>query len=310
MNRERLGRGLLAFTGWVLIGSGLFAIYLAFTTTLLPHDLAHLGFAVDELCGHFQCRVVSFLAHDRVAFGGSIIAIGVLYHWLATAALREGKPWAWWAFVASGSFGFASFLTYLGYGYLDTWHGWATIALLPFFTIGLGLAAPQQLDLSWIRFRLPPSPRRLRIGTALLAFTAVGMMIAGSTIMAVGMTTVFVPQDLEFMGAQPSDLRAISEKLVPLIAHDRSGFGGGLFSGGLAILFIALYGIRSGDRALWFTLAASGAIGFGCAIGMHFVVGYTSFSHLLPAYAGALTFVTAAVSLFPDLVLNRARRDA
>lgn len=302
MTRERLGTLLLAFTGWVLIASGLFAISLAFTTTLLPHDVAYLGFTVDHLCSRYDCRVVGFLAHDRVAFGGSIIAIGILYHWLALVPLRRGEPWAWWAFVASGMFGFGSFLTYLGYGYLDTWHGWATIALLPFFAIGLGLAAPHRFDVRWLRGRPPITPGRLRFGAALLAFTAAGMMMAGLTIMVVGMTTVFVPQDLEFMGAQVSDLDELSQKLVPLIAHDRSGFGGGLFSGGLAILFIALFGVRAADRVLWRTLAASGAIGFGCAIGMHFVVGYTSFSHLLPAYAGAATFLAAAITLFPDMV--------
>lgn len=301
MSRERLGTLFLAFTGWVLVGSGLFAIFLAFTTTLLPHDVAYLGFSVDQLCRVFDCRVVRFLAHDRVAFGGSIIAIGVLYHWLALVPLRRGEPWAWWAFVASGAFGFASFLSYLGYGYLDTWHGWATVALLPFFTTGLGLAAPLELNGRWLSGRPRLEPRRLRFGAALLGFTAAGMMMAGLTITIVGMTSVFVPQDLEFMGAQVRDLDALSHKLVPLIAHDRSGFGGGLFSGGLAILFIALFGIRPGDRTLWFTLAISGATGFGCAIGMHFVVGYTSFSHLLPAYAGAATFLAAIVTLFPEM---------
>ena len=33
--------------------------------------------------------------------------------------------------------GFVSFLAYLGYGYLDTWHGLATLVLLPCFVLGL-----------------------------------------------------------------------------------------------------------------------------------------------------------------------------
>ena len=75
--------------------------------------------------------------HDRVAFGGALIAIGVLYMWLAEFPLRRGEAWAWWAFVVSGIFGFGSFLAYLGYGYLDTWHGAATLLVLPCFVIGL-----------------------------------------------------------------------------------------------------------------------------------------------------------------------------
>jgi hypothetical protein len=40
------------------------------------------------------------------------------------------EAWAWWLLAFSGSAEFASFLAYLGYGYLDTWHGVRT-ALLP-----------------------------------------------------------------------------------------------------------------------------------------------------------------------------------
>ena len=39
--------------------------------------------------------------------------------------------------LISGSVGFASFLAYLGYGYLDSWHGAATLVLLPTFGLGM-----------------------------------------------------------------------------------------------------------------------------------------------------------------------------
>ena len=47
-------------------------------------------------------------------------------------------------------------------------------------------------------------------------------------ILGVGATTVFVPQDLTFIGSDPDAIRAIDAGLVPLIAHDRAAFGGGL----------------------------------------------------------------------------------
>jgi dihydroorotate dehydrogenase len=43
---------------------------------------------------------------------------------------------------------------------------------------------------------------------------------------------------------------------------------------------------------LWQALAITGTAGFGTAIGVHFPIGYVSFSHLLPAYLGAAIFVT------------------
>jgi hypothetical protein len=116
------------------------------------------------------------------------------------------------------------------------------------------------------------------------------MLIAGGvTIMLVGMTRVFVPQDLAFMGRSASDLHAINPRLVPLIAHDRAGFGGGLCCTGLTVLFCVWCGRPS--RSLWQALAVAGLTGFATAIGIHPIIGYTSLSHLAPAMAAAVFFL-------------------
>lgn len=293
--RVEIGCRLIAVTGWALITAGAVALLLAATITLLPHDVAYLGMTIEELCRFHDCRVARFMTHDRTAFGGSLIALGVVYRWLARQALRAGQRWSWWTLFASGVAGFASFLTYLGHGYLDLWHGRATLALLPLFFGGLTLSygrwakGVEDGDL--------PRTRRFGMGRLLLVGTAAGMMAAGATITTVGMTQVFVPQDLEYMGARPAQLAAINERLVPLIAHDRAGFGGGLFAAGLAILGVSWFGLRPADRALWRALALAGAAGFGCAIGVHFLIGYTSLSHLAPAYLGAAMFVAAIARL-------------
>src|SRR4051794_36011852 len=131
------GRPLLALTGISLIGSGLFAFFLASTGHFLPHDLQYLGMTADDLRAIAHGRLARFMMHDRVSFGGAIFGIGILYLWLAEFPLARGEAWAWWTFVVSGLVGFASFLAYLGYGYLDTWHGAATLVLLPMFLLGL-----------------------------------------------------------------------------------------------------------------------------------------------------------------------------
>jgi hypothetical protein len=131
------GRPALSLTAVGLLFSGLFAIFLSIRREFLPHDVSYLGLSAAELCRLADCRVVRFMFHDRVAFGGTLISIAVLYFWLAAFPLLEGAAWAWWAFVASGTLGFASFLAYLGYGYLDVWHGTATLVLLPTFITGL-----------------------------------------------------------------------------------------------------------------------------------------------------------------------------
>lgn len=91
----------------------------------------------DDLRRFADCKIVRFMFHDRVAFGGTLIAVAVRYLWLAALPLRDGYRWAWGAFAISGSAGFLSFLAYLGCGYLDSWHGVATLALPPCFVVGL-----------------------------------------------------------------------------------------------------------------------------------------------------------------------------
>ena len=87
---------------------------------------------------------------------------------------------------------------------------------------------------------------------------------AGSVIMAVGMTSVFVPQDLRYLGLTIQDLHAINPRLAPLIAHDRAGFGGGLLSCGLMItLIVWKTPIRA---ALWQALFIAGGTGFSARL--------------------------------------------
>jgi hypothetical protein len=285
------GRSLIKLTALLMMGAGAFALFQAATGHFLPHDTEYLGMTAAQLCTLHGCRIVHFMMHDRVSFGGVLLAIGVMYLWLAEFPLRRRESWAWWALAISGGAGFLSFLAYLGYGYLDSWHGAATLGLLPLFAGGLVLTRPLRVE----RVTRAPLDFRSRIGLGriLLLASTFGIIAAGCTIMTVGMTTVFVPQDIEFMGITPSELRAVNAHLVPLIAHDRAGFGGALISCGLAMFLSVLYARPS--RNLWQALALAGLAGFCTAIAIHPVIGYMSLTHLGPAIAGACVFVLGMV---------------
>jgi hypothetical protein len=286
------GRPVLTVIGLALAASGGFALFQSATGHFLPHDVAYLGMDAQRLCALQQCRIVHFMFHDRVAFGGVLIAVGILYAWLAEFPLRNGETWAWRAFAVSGACGFASFLTYIGYGYLDTWHGAATLVLLALFA--LGLARTRRIVAAPAKGAAPPGLRGGGIGRVLLVLTGLGLLGAGLTISVVGTTRVFVPQDLIYMGLGASDLRAINPRLVPLIAHDRAGFGGALLTCGVTWLFCVWYGQPS--RSLWQALLAAGTAGFACAIAIHWIIGYLDLVHLAPAMLGALLF-SAAIAL-------------
>jgi hypothetical protein len=129
------------------------------------------------------------------------------------------------------------------------------------------------------------------------------MIGGGSVIMTVGMTAVFVPQDLEYLGMRAGDLYAINPKLIPLIAHDRAGFGGGLISSGILVLLI-VWKARV-TPALWQALLISGAAGFGCAIGVHYPIGYVDMTHLAPAWLGAVFFAVGLFFAYPARATSR-----
>jgi hypothetical protein len=245
--------------------------------------------------------------HDRVSFGGVLFAIGAIYMWLAEFPLRYGKAWAWWTLAASGSVGFASFFAYLGYGYLDSWHGVATLMLLPFFVAGMFRAWRRLPERKGPASVLNPAVP-LNSGRTCLLLAALGITGAGITITAIGMTTVFVPQDLAFMNLTADYLRSVNPRLVPLIAHDRAGFGGGLCSGGIA-LFGTIW-CAAPCRSLWQLLALVGLVGFSCAIAVHFVIGYTDPLHLAPAVAGAMLFTAGLLLSYRSMVDAEAGRRA
>jgi len=302
------GRPALVLTAVALFLSGAFAIFLAIRREFLPQDVTFLGMTAKDLCAIADCRIVRFMFHDRVAFGGTLIAVATLYLWLALFPLRHGLAWAWWTFLVSGALGFGSFLAYLGYGYLDSWHGVATVALLPVFLTGLVASRPHATGrvTGWLRsvdgLR---APALARIGRWGLLATGSGLVLAGIVILYVGATEVFVAEDFGFMGLTRDVLDRVNPRLVPLIAHDRAGFGGGLATIGILLLLCGWYAPPS--RAFHQAVLFAGGSGFCFAIGTHFVEGYLNLVHLAPAFAGAALF---AGSILCEMIGWRRMRSA
>lgn len=200
--------------------------------------------------------------------------------------------------------GFGSFLAYPGYGYLDTWHGVATLFLLPCFVVGVIRSRNLLSKPAPVSHLLKPSVTvtwrtGLGVGRLCLLATAVGMIFGGLTIMIVGMTSVFVPQDLKFMGITPTELHAINPHLVPLIAHDREGFGGGICACGITVLFCVWCGELS--RSLWQALCVAGTVGFSEAILVHPIVGYNDLTHLVPALFGGAILALGLVLTYKPM---------
>ena len=80
-----------AVTGLGLIAAGLAACAIALTVQFLPHDVRWLGLTARQLCNLHGCRIAHFMVHDRISFGGSLVATGLAYVWLASRPLARAE---------------------------------------------------------------------------------------------------------------------------------------------------------------------------------------------------------------------------
>lgn len=111
-----------------------------------------------------------------------------------------------------------------------------------------------------------------------------------------------------FFSLTPDQISSFNDKLIPLIAHDRAGFGGALISEGFLLLTIALWGYREGAKWIWWTLALGGLPGFLTGVGTHFMIGYDNHFHLSPAYLLFVFYLVGLVYSYSYLNMRGERR--
>lgn len=278
-----------------LMGAGMFlgsilALVIAATRVVLPYDEAFAGMTRAELA-RINPRLLPFMAHDRVSLSGTMVAVGVMYVGLSLWGIRQGQRWAQLAVFVSAFTGFASFFLFLGFEYLDMFHAFVTLALLQCLLLGVHARLGTYVPTAAPALRGDHTWRRGLWGQLLLILHGCGLLGAGATIATIGVTHVFVHEDLNFLQTTLDTLRAANPRLLPLVAHDRATFGGMLLASGWVFLLPALWGFRNGSAWLWWTMLTAGLGAYAAAIGVHFAVGYTDVMHLLPACAGLGIFL-------------------
>jgi hypothetical protein len=271
--------GLAMFVG------GLIALAVATTRVVLPYDESLSGLTRAELA-RINDRLLAFMTHDRVTLAGTMLAVGIQYVGLAVWGLRRGVHWAYASVIASAFAGFLCFFSFLGFGYFDPFHAFVTAVLFQFLLLTMHAHLPPRRQMEppclWNDGRWKAS----QWGQLLFVIHGAVLIVAGLVITKVGMTTVFVHEDLQFMQTSAADLLDAHPQLVPLVVHDRATFGGMLIACGVATFLPALWGFRRGQAWLWWALMLAGNVAYGLTILVHFAVGYDSLMHLIPAYGG------------------------
>jgi len=283
----------------MLIG-GLLAFAIAATKVVLPYDEAFLGMTRDAL-PTINPRLLDFMAHDRITLAGVMIAVGVLYVGLSVFGIRSGLHWAKQTVLISAFTGFLTFFLFLGFGYLDPFHAFVTLALLQLMLLGVHARLGTYTPAVRPETRGSHAWRLSLWGQLLLVIHGFALLGAGAVISVIGVTHVFVHEDLEFMRTTAGALAAADPRLVPLVAHDRATLGGMLLAVGWLFLLPALWGFRRGSPWLWWSLLIAGVIAYAAAIGVHYSVGYLSGKHLLPAFGGLALMLVGLMLSYPFL---------
>ncbi|WP_186577000.1 beta/alpha barrel domain-containing protein [Aquibacillus kalidii] len=283
----------------ILIG-GFIALYFALTSIILPYDESFIGLTRAEIL-QVNPLILSFMSHDRMALAGTMISGGILYIQLARHGIKNNLHWTKVAFHSAAIIGFLGIFLFIGYGYFDWLHGLFWLVLLPIYyssfkegkrVTGSPCSSHGENDRAW-RYGL--------YGQFLFIMQGFMIIVGGFVISAIGVSKVFVTTDLSFLCMSPQMLDSISNQLIPVIAHDRAGFGSALISVGLLVLMVSLWGFRKGERWVWNTLALGALPAFLAGIGTHLYIGYTTFIHLLPVYFLVLLYLLGLVFSFPFL---------
>lgn len=289
----------------ILIVLGSAYLLIAATVTLLPGDVRYLGMDQSRLCQEVGCRFTDFITHNRAAYGGATIGSGVMVAWIVRHPLRAGEAWGWWTLLAAGAVQCGCSIAFIAYGQTQAygfgaWH--VAAVLLASLALAGGLLATRGMlrdtssPIAALRRSGYSSVGRGAEGLGQLFFVslAVGFVFSGGSVLLVAMTTVFVPQDVSFLGLDAAQVHGVSERLLSLLAHERAEFGVAMMTMGTLVAATAWKGIGVYGWSLWLAMGAAGSVHFAAVITSHFLVDYTDFLHLAPVY-GAVVLLAAAL---------------
>lgn len=99
----------------------------------------------------------------------------------------------------------------------------------------------------------------------------------------------------DHVGGTPAQIQAFSPNLYDYISHLQVALSGFIIALGIAVVALAFYGIRRGERwALWTAFVAP-VVAVGIALPLHFVYGIATFGHLGLIYLDAVILLVGTV---------------
>ena len=130
---------------------------------------------------------------------------------------------------------------------------------------------------------------RLGLGANLVALSGVGLVGYG-VMFLIRNFTGFIELGLtpEHVGGTPAQIRNFSPDLYEYISHLQVAVSGFIIALGVAVIALAWYGIKKGERWALLTAFVSPVIAVAVALLLHFPYGIGTLGHLGLTYLDAL----------------------
>ena len=143
---------------------------------------------------------------------------------------------------------------------------------------------------------------RLSLGATLVALSGVGLVGYGIMFLVRNFTG-FIELGLSpaHVGGTPNQIRSFSPDLYEYISHLQVAVSGFIIALGVAVIALAWYGIRRGERWALLTAFLSPVIAVGVAVPLHFPYGIATIGHLGVIYLDALILLVGTVLAYIGL---------
>jgi hypothetical protein len=150
----------------------------------------------------------------------------------------------------------------------------------------------------------------VRIGATLMAVAAAGFVGYAALFLARNFGDSFLE-----LGIGPGEvdvgkdqIRQFSPSLYHYISHLHLALAGFIAATGLAVLLLALYGVRAGHTWAWVAAVAAPVLALAVALPAHYPWNLDTLGHLGLVYLAALVFVAGALLSGKGLLDARASR--
>ena len=137
----------------------------------------------------------------------------------------------------------------------------------------------------------------LRTGSGLMALASLGFIGYAVIFFVRNFTDSFLELGIgsEQVSVGNAEIEAFSPSLHDYIGHLHIAVSGFIAATGLAVLFLAWFGVRRGQAWAWVGAVAAPVLGLAVALPAHYPYGFDTIGHLGLIYLATAIFVAGAV---------------